>query len=167
MLRLTITKVRMIRFVEWARSSRFETNFYCYVDCQLVYTLVTPCCIALFAFGRGPARPLKTNSGSTSVLAFAPHRALRTAVTSLAAVHRKCADTILAQCWWFLGLATSNDKIQIYFSNKKYRSNFNKQHSETVTVWNFLTADYSLRKKFSRVIHYNFQHTFVPYRPMH
>ena len=38
-----------------------------------------------------------------------------------------------AQCW-FPGLAISSAKIQIYFSNKIYGSNFVKQHSETVTV---------------------------------
>jgi len=35
----------------------------------------------------------------------------------------------LAQCW-FTGLAISNAKIEIYFSNKIYGSNFVKQHSE-------------------------------------
>ena len=34
----------------------------------------------------------------------------------------------LAQCW-FPGLAISNAKIEIYFSNKIHRSNFIKQHS--------------------------------------
>jgi len=38
-----------------------------------------------------------------------------------------------AQCW-FPGLAISSAKIQIYFSNKIYGSNFVKQHSESVTV---------------------------------
>jgi len=37
----------------------------------------------------------------------------------------------LAQCW-FPGLAISNAKIQIYFSNKIYGINFIKQHPETV-----------------------------------
>jgi len=39
----------------------------------------------------------------------------------------------LAQCR-FPGLAISNDKILIYFSNKIYRSNFIKQHAETLMV---------------------------------
>jgi len=39
----------------------------------------------------------------------------------------------LAQCR-FPGLAISNAKILIYFSNKIYRSNFIKQHLETVIV---------------------------------
>jgi len=39
----------------------------------------------------------------------------------------------LAQCW-FPGLAISNAKILIYFSNKIYGSNFIEQHSETVMV---------------------------------
>ena len=44
-------------------------------------------------------------------------------------------------------LAISNDKILVYFSNI-YGSNFIKQHSETVIVWNYQNADCSLRKKF-------------------
>jgi len=37
---------------------------------------------------------------------------------------------------WFPGLAISNAKIKVYFSNKIkiYRNNFIKQHSETVMV---------------------------------
>jgi len=46
----------------------------------------------------------------------------------------------LAQCW-FPGLAASNAEII-------YGSNFIKQHSETVMVWNYQNADCSLRKKF-------------------
>jgi len=34
----------------------------------------------------------------------------------------------------FPGLAISNAKILIYFSNKIYGSNFSKEHSETVMV---------------------------------
>jgi len=41
----------------------------------------------------------------------------------------------LTQCR-FRRLAISNAKISIYFSNKIYGSNFIKQHSETVMVWN-------------------------------
>jgi len=48
----------------------------------------------------------------------------------------------LAQCR-FPGLAISNAKILIYFSSKIYGSNFIKQHSETVTVWNYWNADCS------------------------
>ena len=51
----------------------------------------------------------------------------------------------LAQCW-FPGLAISNAKILIYFSNKIYGRNFIKQHSETVMVLNYQNADCSLRK---------------------
>ena len=47
---------------------------------------------------------------------------------------RKCANQ-LAQCR-FPGLALSNAKIQIHFSNKIYGSSFVKQHSKTVMVWN-------------------------------
>jgi len=35
------------------------------------------------------------------------------------------------------GLAISNAKISIYFSNKIHGSNFIKQHSETVMVWSY------------------------------
>jgi len=37
---------------------------------------------------------------------------------------------------WFPGLAISNAKMKVYFSNKIkiYRNNFIKQHSETVMV---------------------------------
>ena len=34
------------------------------------------------------------------------------------------------------------------FSNKIYGSNFNKQHSETLTVWNYQDADCSLKNNF-------------------
>jgi len=40
----------------------------------------------------------------------------------------------MAQCW-FPGLAISNAKIVIYFSNRIHGSNFIKQHSETVMVF--------------------------------
>ena len=50
----------------------------------------------------------------------------------------------LAQCW-FPGLAISNDKIQMYFSNKIYGCNFIKQHSETVVIRNYQNADCSLK----------------------
>jgi len=52
----------------------------------------------------------------------------------------------LAQCR-FPGLAISIGKILIRFSNKIYGSSFIKQHSETVIVLNYQSADYSLRKK--------------------
>ena len=51
----------------------------------------------------------------------------------------------LAQCR-FPRLAISNAKILIYFSNKIYGSNFIKQHSETVIVWNYQNANCGLRK---------------------
>ena len=41
----------------------------------------------------------------------------------------------LAPCW-FAGLAISNAKIYIYFSNEIYGIKFIKQHSEAVMVWN-------------------------------
>ena len=53
----------------------------------------------------------------------------------------------LAQCW-FSGLAISNAKILIYFSNKIHGSSFIKQHSKTVMVWNYRNADCSLRERF-------------------
>ena len=48
-------------------------------------------------------------------------------------VMNESAPIQLAQCW-FPRLVISNAKISIYFSNKIYRSNFIKQHSETVMV---------------------------------
>ena len=72
----------------------------------------------------------------------------------------------LAQCR-FPGLAISNTEISVYFSNKTYVSNFIKQHSETVTVWNYQNADCSLRKKLLCVIYYNFRHNFAPSCELH
>ena len=60
---------------------------------------------------------------------------------------RKCVDTVLLAQRRFTGLAISNAKILIYFSNKIYRSSFIKQHSKTVMVCNYQNADCSLRKK--------------------
>ena len=40
----------------------------------------------------------------------------------------------------------SNAKIKIYFSNKKYGSNFIKQHSQTVMVWNYQNDDCCFKK---------------------
>ena len=48
----------------------------------------------------------------------------------------------------FLCLAISSAKIVIYFSNKIYRSDVIKQHSETVIVWDYQNADGSWRKIF-------------------
>jgi len=50
--------------------------------------------------------------------------------------------------YMFPGLAISNAKIEIYFSNKIYGSNVVKQHLETVTVWNYHHSDCSLKNKF-------------------
>jgi len=53
----------------------------------------------------------------------------------------------LAQCR-FPGLVITNAKILIYFfSNTIHGSNFINQHSETVMVWIYHSADCSLRKK--------------------
>jgi len=52
----------------------------------------------------------------------------------------------LTQCR-FPGLAISNAKILIYFSNKIHRSNFIKQHSETVMVWNYRKCWLQFKKK--------------------
>ena len=48
-------------------------------------------------------------------------------------VGNECAPIQLAQCR-FPGLAISNAKILIYFSNKIYGNNLIKQHSESVMV---------------------------------
>ena len=47
----------------------------------------------------------------------------------------------------------------LYFSSKTYGSNFTKQHSETVMVWNYQNGHYC-------VIYCNFRHTFVLYAVM-
>jgi len=67
----------------------------------------------------------------------------------------------LAQCR-FPGLAISNAKILIYFSNKYTEEILSK------STWNLLrsentNADLQFRKKII-VIYYNFWHTFIPYR---
>jgi len=59
-----------------------------------------------------------------------------------ATVGNKSVPIQLAQCR-FPALAISSAKILIYFSNKKYGSNFIKQHSETVMVRNYQNADCS------------------------
>jgi len=70
----------------------------------------------------------------------------------------------LAQCR-FPGLVITNAKILIYFfSNTIHGSNFINQHSETVMVWIYHSADCSLRKKRYCVVYYNLRHTFVPYK---
>jgi len=47
-----------------------------------------------------------------------------------------------------LGWPFCNAEILIHFSNKICWSNFIKQHSETVMVWNYQNADCSLKNKF-------------------
>jgi len=70
-------------------------------------------------------------------------------ITNTFSVHweDESAPIQLAQCR-SPGLAISNGKILIYnFSNKLHGNYFIKQHSETVMVWNYQNADWSLRKK--------------------
>jgi len=62
-------------------------------------------------------------------------------------IGNESAPIQLAQCR-FPGLAISNAKVLIYFSNKIYGRNFIKQHSETVMVWNYQNDDCTLRKTF-------------------
>jgi len=59
---------------------------------------------------------------------------------------RKCADTIGTVPIPSAGHFQCK-KIPTYFSDKIYRSNFIKHHSETVMVWNYPNAECSLRKK--------------------
>jgi len=59
---------------------------------------------------------------------------------------RKCADTIGTVLVPWIGLPIL--KYKYIFSNKIHGSNFIKQHSETVMVWNFQDADCCLRSKF-------------------
>jgi len=57
---------------------------------------------------------------------------------------RKCADTtgtVLVACRF------QCQNINIFFSNKIYGGNFIKQHLETVMVWNYRNADFSLKNK--------------------
>jgi len=60
-------------------------------------------------------------------------------------IGKECASIQLAQCQ-FPELVISSAKILICFSNKIYGSSLIKQHWETVIVWNYQNADYSLRK---------------------
>ena len=64
----------------------------------------------------------------------------------LSAIRNESVPIQLAQCQ-FPGRAICKAKILTYFSNKIHGSNFIKQHTETVTVWNYQNADCSLRKK--------------------
>jgi len=67
----------------------------------------------------------------------------------------------LAQCR-SLGLAISNAKILVYFSNKIHGSNLSNSTRKLLQfeITEMLIA--VLEKKFT-VIYYNFRHTFVPY----
>ena len=67
-------------------------------------------------------------------------------IHSCMAIGNESVPIQLAQCW-FPGLATSNAKIWRYFL-KIYGSDFIKQQSETVMVWNYQDADCSLKNKF-------------------
>ena len=58
---------------------------------------------------------------------------------------------------------TFHTSFLLYLSNKIYGSNYIKQHSETVTVWNYQNADCSLRNTFYCVNYSNFWRTFDPY----
>ena len=53
--------------------------------------------------------------------------------TAVVYTERQCADTTTAQCR-FPGLAISNAKIRIYFSDKVYGSYSIKQHSQKL-LW--------------------------------
>jgi len=44
-----------------------------------------------------------------------------------------------------------------------HESNFVKQLSETVMIWNDQNADWSFKKWIYSVIYYSFRHTVVPY----
>ena len=53
----------------------------------------------------------------------------------------------MAQCRLH-GLAIFNIKTMNIFSDKIYGSNFIKQHSETVMIWNYQNADCTFAKNF-------------------
>jgi len=125
--------------VRWlTHGLRADTAWTTVAQCDAVSMLVS-LCVTACAFG---AHWLLVNFSQT--------------------VANESAPIQLAQCR-FPGLAISNAKILIYFSNKIYGSNFIKPHSETVMVWNYQNADCSLRRKFYCVIYCNFRHIFVPY----
>jgi len=74
---------------------------------------------------------------------------------------RECADTVGTVPVPWAGHFQA--KVLIYFSNEINGSNFIKQHSKTVTVWNYQNVNYMQFKKKYCVIYYNFRQTFVPY----
>jgi len=84
---------------------------------------------------------------TTRPLRPAPYHTITIPSLDTASIHHESVRIQLAQCW-FPGLAISDAKILIYFSDKIYGSDFIKQHSETVMVWNYRHADCSLREKF-------------------
>jgi len=67
-------------------------------------------------------------------------------MTPTVPIGNESAPIQLAQCR-FPGLAISNAQILIHLSNKIYGSNFVKQHSEAVMVWNYQNADWNFTKK--------------------
>ena len=87
---------------------------------------------------------------SVSQTTVAPNPNLVRPGTFFRWIGNESVPRLLTQCR-FPALAFSNAKIYtyIFFSNKIYESNFIKQHSETVTVWNCQNADCSFRSKFN------------------
>ena len=62
---------------------------------------------------------------------------------------------------WHIDGSTGRPFPMLKFSNKVYRSNFVKQHSETVIILNYQNADCSSKKYC--VFYYNFRQTFFRY----
>jgi len=58
---------------------------------------------------------------------------LQAGIRTAQAIGNESVPIQLTQCW-FPGLAVSNAKIKIYFSNELHETDFIKQHSETVMV---------------------------------
>ena len=76
-----------------------------------------------------------------------PTSEIKTALLISTAIRNESAPIQLAQCR-LLAMAISNAKILIYFFIIR-RSDFIKQHSETVMVWNYQNANCSIRKNFT------------------
>ena len=97
--------------------------------CELLYT-----CYLLLTYaeqglrnGRTSVRPSDCYLGADDVIQLV-------VLAAVAAIGNESAPIQLAQCR-FPGLAISNAKISIFFSNEIYGSNFIKQHSsETIMV---------------------------------
>ena len=98
----------------------------------------------------GPPNPNTPKGISICSSVFARRRSQPTdrprhSVCGFCAAGNESVPIQMAQCR-FSGLARSNAKILIFFSNKTCGSNFVEQHPETVMVWNYRNAHCSSKK---------------------